>query len=144
MTEILSGQANAVQQGSDYNYASGANNTVVPIKNQLFSLRINNRAVLFRTRSFPSITEGDHIVVAGKDKNGTFQATALKNLTTGAGYYMPNGGPIALAVVAILMGLLVASGFFIGGLVLWGLAAWIIFKVLEYKKANDMVKAFTG
>lgn len=144
MSEIISGTATTLTQGTDYNYTTGANNTVVAIQNQLFSFRIDNKPILFRTRTFPSITEGDRLAVIGHDKNGTFQASALKNLTTGAGHYMPTTGPLALGSVAIIMGLLISTGMFLLGLPLLALGGWVIYKAWGLKKDNETLKAFNA
>jgi len=144
MAEIISGIADNIQQGSDYNYTSGGNNTTVAIKNQLFSLRIDNKPILFRTRTFPSITAGDHIAVVGKYKSGTFHASALKNLTTGAGYYMPTNGPLILGIISVVLGFLIASGLFIAGLPLWALGGWLLYTALNLRKANTELQAFNG
>jgi hypothetical protein len=141
MANLVHGTASAINLGSDYSYAATANHGPVAIKNQLVSLRIDNKPVLFKTRTLPSISEGDRVAVVGTDKNGTLEAVALRNLTTGAGYYMPTVMPMVLAAVLVVIGLPLIP--FLGiGLLFVGFGGWILYKGYSAHTAINQLKAF--
>lgn len=134
----LAGTASHVSQGSDYSYAA-SNNGPVAIKNQLVGFRLDNKPVMFRTRTLPSITEGDKIVVGGSEKNGTFEALALRNLTTGAIYQPPTIFPMILAGVLILIGIPLIALLGIG-LIFVGFGGVVLFKAFKYRSAGALIK----
>src|SRR5690606_32287430 len=72
-------KASGVEKGMD---TTPTRNGAV-ITNQLSGFRVDNKAVVYRGRDFPSIHEGDEVVAAGEMKNGTLQAMAVRNATTG-------------------------------------------------------------
>lgn len=135
---VLTGAATNVTLGSDYSYAATANHGPVAIKNQLVSMRLNNRPVLFRTRTLPSISDGDQIAAAGNDKGGTLEAVALRNVTTGVIYHPPTTVVIILAAALVVLGipLIAFLGF---GLLFIGVGAWAIHRALQVRKAVRML-----
>ena|SRR5712671_4341542 len=131
---VLSGTATHVSLGSEIAYAPTARYGPMPVKNQLVSLRIDNKPVLFRTRTLPSISDGDQVAMAGTVRNGTLEALAMRNLTTGAFYHLPTTMLIVLAVVVIVIGIPLI--FVLGiGLFFIGCAVWIIMKAMKIRKA---------
>ncbi len=131
---VISGAASAVVLGSDISYAASANGPVA-LQNQLVTLRIDNKPVSFRTRQgVPSIADGDKVAAAGAMKNGTLEATALRNLSTGASYHPGTLWVIALSAVLILLGIPMIS--FLGiGLFFIGFGAWMIWKAWNVRQA---------
>lgn len=136
---ILSGPASKVSLGSDFTYAATSNHGPVPIKNQLVSLRIDNKPILFRSRTLPSVTEGDHVAVAGPLKNGTLEALALRNLTTGAAYHAPTTMVIILAAVLILIGIPLIAIVGIG-LFFVGMGVFVLLRAFKVRKAVSMLQ----
>ena len=140
--KIVFGRASNLRQGSDYSYAASAQHGPIPIKNQLISLRLGNAPVLFRTRTLPSIGEGDEVAAIGSDQNGTLQAVALRNVTTGAIYY-----PSDLMMTFVLSAALIVLGVpliaFLGfGLLFIGFGAWVLRKALSVRSAVAQLKAW--
>lgn len=137
---ILTGRASSVALGSDYSYAATANHGPVAIKNQLVSMRLDNKPVLFRTRTLPSISEGDYVAAAGGEKAGTLEALAVRNLTTGAFYAPGTVVPMVLSIILILLGipLIAFLGF---GLLFVGGGVWVLVRVLKVRRAITMLKA---
>ena len=130
---IISGRASNLRQGSDYQYAANAQYGPVPIKNQLISMRLDNSPVFFRTRTLPSIGEGDHVAAIGSEKNGTLEALALRNVTTGAIYY-----PSDLMMTFVLSAALIVLGIpliaFLGfGLLFVGVGVWVLRRALTVR-----------
>lgn len=132
--DIVKGRASNVSLGSDYSYAATANHGPVAIKNQIVSMRVEGKPVEFKTRSLPSISDGDEVVAAGSTKNGTLQAVAMRNVSTGASYFPPTTMPLVLGALLIVIGIplipLLGIGLFFGGF-----GAWVIYKCLNVRKA---------
>lgn len=140
---VISGQASNVNFGSDFTYAATANYGPVPIKNQIVSMRVDNKPVHFRTRSLPSISDGDSVAAAGTMKNGTLEAVALRNITSGAAYHHPTNMVMVGAAALIILGipLIAFLGF---GLFFIGVGVWVLMKALNIKKAVAMLQGQQG
>ena len=138
VVRVLSGTATHVSLGSDFTYAASAQYGPVPIKNQLVSLRIDNKPVLFRTRTLPSISDGDFVAMAGTVKNGTLEAVAMRNLTTGAAYHAPTTMVIVLAAILIVCGvpLIAFLGF---GLFFIGGGVFVLMRAFKIRKAVGLL-----
>lgn len=140
---MISGNASNVNFGSDFTYAATSNYGPVPIKNQIVSMRVDSKPVHFRTRSLPSISDGDQVAAAGTMKNGTLEAVALRNLTSGASYHPPTTmvmvGSIALIVLGIP--LIAFLGF---GLFFIGVGVWMLMKAFSIRNAVSMLQSAGG
>jgi hypothetical protein len=137
---VLSGVASHVSMGSEIGYVPTAQYGPMPVKNQLVSLRIDNRPVLFRTRQLPSISDGDRVAFAGSVKGGTLEALAMRNLTTGASYHLPTTPLMIIAVISIVFGipLILVIGI---GLFFIGIGVWMFLKARNIGRAQAMVDA---
>lgn len=137
--EVVSGTVSDVSRGSDNSYAAGQPfQGPVAIKNQLLSMRLDKKPVLFRTRTLPSISDGDRVAAAGVEKNGTLEALAVRNLTTNSVYCAPTTMTLILSAVLIIVGIPLIA--FLGlGLVFIGLGAWVIWKALRVRKAAALL-----
>ena len=135
---LVTGRASAVNLGSDYSYAATARHGPVAIKNQLVSMRLDSRPVLFRTRTLPSISEGDQIAAAGAEKNGTLEALALRNLTTGASYHPPTTMFMAGSALLIVLGIPLIPVLGIG-LLFVGLGIWFLMRAFRVRSAVAML-----
>src|SRR6266436_2951195 len=82
--QTLSGTATHVTLGSHVGYAPTAQYGPMAVKLQLVTFRLNGRPVRIKIHESASITEGDQLMAAGDEKQGTLEALAVKNLTTGA------------------------------------------------------------
>lgn len=136
MATVVRGKASGVEKGVD---TTPLQNGAV-IVNQLSGFRVDNRVVVYRGRDFPSLREGDEVVAAGDLNNGTLQAVALRNVTTGATYGPPLMAPMILVGVMALIGLM-AIGLPLGlGYIILGVAAFVGFKVYKVSQAKAAVK----
>ena len=138
MATVVRGLATDIEKGSDFTYASTANGPMA-IKDQIAAFRIDNKPVVFRTRTFPSIKEGDEVVAAGTMKNGTLHAVAMRNASTGAHYSPPLAMAIVLASTLALIGLM-SLGIGLGYIVL-PIAAFVFYRIYTVSQAAAAVKA---
>lgn len=139
--QVVSGMVTDVSRGSDNSYAAGQPfQNPVAIKNQLVSMRLDKKPVLFRTRTFPSISDGDRVAAAGAEKNGTLEALALRNLTTNSVYYPPTTMAFILSGVLIVVGIPLIAAFGLG-LICIGIGGWVIWKALRVRKAVELLRA---
>ncbi len=135
---VLSGAATHVAQGSETTYAASGQYGPIAQHNTVITLRIDGRVVHFRTRTMPSISEGDQVAVAGADKGGTLYALALRNLTTGAVYCPATTLPLIGSVIVIIVGipLIALLGL---GLFFCGMGGWLLWRCLQIRKAGQLV-----
>ncbi len=133
MTVVIRGKASDLDRGSDNTIVHGRNGPA-HIVNQLASLRIDNKPVIFRSRTLVSIKEGDEVIAAGSMKNGTLDALALRNVSTGASYLHGLIVPVIL-VGALLMISLSIMPFGIIFLLIAVPFAWRIWTVWQAAKA---------
>ncbi|KAK0339821.1 hypothetical protein LTR94_033040, partial [Friedmanniomyces endolithicus] len=109
------------------------------IVNQIAVFRVDGKSVAFKSRSLISIKDGDVVAAAGALKNGTLEALAVRNITTGAVYAH---NLIMPAVLTGLLGLisLMTVGIFVGYL---GLAAtaFVGWRIWQAHQASTAVKA---
>lgn len=138
MATVVRGRATDIEKGSDFSYAATTNGPMA-IKDQIATFRIDNKPVVFRTRTFPSIKEGDEVVAAGSIKNGTLHAIALRNASTGASYSPPLTMAIVLGSLLALLGLM-SLGIGLGYIIL-PIAAFVFFRIYTVSQAAAAVKA---
>lgn len=138
MVDVVKGQASDLGRGSDttiVNQGHGAGHIV----NQIAVFRVDGKSVAFKSRSLISIKDGDVVAAAGALKNGTLEALAVRNITTGAVYAH---NLIMPAVLTGLLGLisLMTVGIFVGYL---GLAAtaFVGWRIWQAHQASTAVKA---
>jgi len=141
MATLIQGTASNITQGSDYTYAGGNSRTgPQAIKNQIFTMRLDGKPVSFKTRQLPSISDGDRIAAVGTEKNGTLEAVGLRNLTTGADYYLPTTMPLILSALVILLGIPLLAIFI--GVIFIALGGWIFYKAWQVHTATNQLKAW--
>ena len=135
---VLCGTATKVAQGSETTYAASAQYGPIAQHNTVITLRIDNRVVHFRTRTMPSISEGDQVAVAGSDSGGTLYALALRNLTTGAVYCPSTTLPMVGSVIVILIGIPLIALLGIG-LFFVGMGGWLLWRCIRIRKAAALI-----
>ena len=135
--QTLSGTATNVNLGSQLAYAPTAQYGPVGVQQHLANFRINNRPVRFKVTDSASISEGDQVVVAGNPKQGTLEALALRNLTTGAIHHNPYKFPLYGGGAALICSLPLI--FVLVGLLMAPIAAWVVWRALQIKNAVALV-----
>jgi hypothetical protein len=137
--ESLSGIATNVNLGSQLAYAPTAQYGPVGVQLHLANFRLNNRPVRFKVTDSASISEGDKVVVAGTSKQGTLEALALRNLTTGAIHHNPYKFPLYGGIFALVLS--IPMLFVLIGFLLAPIAGWVIWRGLQIKNAVEMVNS---
>ncbi len=135
--QSISGTATNVNLGSQLAYAPTAKYGPVAVQQHLVNFRLNGRAVRIKVTDSASISEGDQLVAAGKEKQGTLEALAVKNLTTGALHHNPYQMPLIGGIVGLVIS--IPLMFMLIGIPLVPIAAWIIYRSLQIKNAAQMV-----
>ena len=137
--QSLSGTATHVTLGSHVGYAPTAQYGPVAVKLQLVTFRLNGRPVRIKIHESASITEGDQLMAAGDEKQGTLEAVAVKNLTTGAIHHNPYRFPLYGGIAALIVSIPLILALV--GLLLAPIAGWVAWRGLRIKNAVDMVSA---
>ena len=137
--QSLSGTATHVTLGSHVGYAPTAQYGPVAVKLQLVTFRLNGRPVRIKIHESASIPEGDQLMAAGDEKQGTLEALAVKNLTTGAIHHNPYKFPLYGGIAALVFSIPLI--FALVGLLLAPIAGWVAWRGLRIKNAVDMVSA---
>jgi len=137
--QSLSGTATHVTLGSHVGYAPTAQYGPMAVKLQLVTFRLNGRPVRIKIHESASITEGDQLMAAGDEKQGTLEALAVKNLTTGAIHHNPYKLPLYGGIAALVVSIPLI--FALVGLLLAPIAGWVAWRGLRIKNAVDMVSA---
>ena len=137
--QTLSGTATHVTLGSHVGYAPTAQYGPVAVKLQLVTFRLNGKPVRIKIHESASITEGDQLMAAGDEKQGTLEALAVKNLTTGAIHHNPYKLPLYGGIAALVVSIPLI--FALVGLLLAPIAGWVAWRGLRIKNAVDMVSA---
>jgi len=135
--QTISGTATNVNLGSQLAYAPTAKYGPVAVQQHLVNFRLNGRAVRIKVTDSASISEGDHLVASGKEKQGTLEALAVKNLTTGALHHNPYQMPLIGGIVALVIS--IPLMFMLIGIPLAAIAAWVIYRSIQIKNAVVMV-----
>jgi hypothetical protein len=136
--QLVSGIATHLATGTSVSYAATSNGPMA-IQDQMFSFRINGRPISYRTRSFPSLSEGDVVGAAGKEKGGVLNAYGIRNFTTGVIYSPPTTVPIILCVLLMIIG--VALLFIFIGVFFIAFGVFVLLRVLNVRKAAKMLAA---
>jgi hypothetical protein len=134
--QIVSGTATNVNLGSQLAYAPTAKYGPVAVQQHLVNFRLNGRPVRIKVTDSASISEGDRLVAAGKEKQGTLEALAVKNVTTGAIHHNPYQMPLIGGIVALVIS--IPLMFMLIGIPLAAIAAWVIYRSLQIKNAVRM------
>jgi hypothetical protein len=135
--QSLSGIVTNINLGSQRAYAPTAQYGPVAVQQHLANFRLNNRPVRFKVTDSASISDGDQVVVAGDVKQGTLEALALRNLTTGAIHHNPYTFPLYGGLFALVFSIPLIFVFV--GLLMAPIAGWVVWRALQIKNAVAMV-----
>ncbi len=133
----LSGTATNVTLGSQMGYVPTAQYGPMAVQQHLVQFRINNRPVRIKITDSASISEGDQVVVAGNEKQGTLEGLALRNTTTGAIHHNPYQFPLIGGIVAGVISLPLC--FLLIGIPLLAISVWVVWRANQVKTAVRMV-----
>lgn len=103
--QVISGTVSHANRGSGLSHIPVGGSSI-SVQKQIYSFRLDGRQVTFLTEQFPSVADGDTVMVVGHMQNGGFRAVALRNLTSGAESYPPTGMWSGIGWVMAAMGVL--------------------------------------
>lgn len=142
MSETLSGTVSKLQFSSEVSgHVSGSYGRVQgrTQTRQVTTFRVDGKPAQIKLPGQPSISEGDVVLLAGKVKNGTFHARAMRNETSGALDHPPTLGNFIGGGAALLLGL--PLSLILIGLPFVVVGAWAIWDGLQTNKAAGLVRA---
>ncbi len=87
--------------------SGGANNTAVSTT-YIALFRLGQRQVEFSSGQPLPVTDGDQVVVAGREYQGTLYADAIRNVTTGVVTHSSIFGRVCGALLVLILGLAAA------------------------------------
>jgi len=135
--QSLSGTATNVTLGSHLGYAPSGQYGPIGVKLQLVTFRLNGKPVRIKVHESASISEADRLIAAGTEKQGTLEALAIKNVTTGAIHHNPYQLPLYGGIAALVLS--IPMIFILIGLLTAPIAAWVVWRSLQIKNAVTMV-----
>jgi hypothetical protein len=105
---------------------------------QLMAFRVDERSAQIKLKDMPDLRDGERVTLAGRAKNGTFRALALRNDQTRAVYataawpgYVMGGIMVALGIPLSLM--IIGLPFLVIGL-------YTLYQAFSYAKAEKMLR----
>jgi hypothetical protein len=142
MSDILSGTVSKLQFSSEVSgHVSGSHGRVQGSTHtkQVTTFRVDGKPAQIKLPGQPSISEGDVVLLAGKEKNGTFRARAMRNDTSGALDHPPTLGNFIGGGAALLLGL--PLSLILIGLPFVAIGAWAIWDGLQTNKAIALLRS---
>lgn len=105
---------------------------------QALAFRVNDRSVQIKLPDMPDVQDGEEVTLAGRVKNGTFHALAMRNDRTRAVYATP-------AMPGYIMGgLMTAVGlpllFVLVGVFFIGFGGYTLWQAHNYAQAAKMLQ----
>ena len=135
----LSGTATNVMLGSQMGYVPTAQYGPMAVQQHLVQFRINNRPARIKINDSASISEGDQVVIAGNEKQGTLEGLALRNLTTGAIHHNPYQGPLIAGIVVGVISIPLC--FLLIGIPMLAISGWLVWRAKQVQTAVRMVSS---
>lgn len=104
------------------------------------SFRVGDRSIQLKLPELPDVQDGEEVTLAGKIKNGTFHALAMRHNRTGAIYATP-------AMPGYIMGgIMTAVGipllFILVGVFFIGFGGYTLYQAHNYAQAAKMLQSF--
>ncbi len=104
---------------------------------QVLSFRVDGRSAQIKLKDMPDVDEGDRVTLAGRMKNGSFRALALRNDQTSAVYSTAPLPGYVMGVLMVLLGLPLL--FVLVGVVFLGIGGYTLYQAYEYDQAAKML-----
>lgn len=134
----ISGVASGIRHGAVSEGHVGRNGGTIRSGHAL-AFRVDDRSVQIKLPDLPDVQDGEMVTLAGRVRNGTFQALALRNDRTRAVYAIP-------AMPGYVMGgLMVAVGlpllFILVGVFFIGFGGYTLYQAHNYAQAAKLLGA---
>lgn len=141
MAETLSGSVSKLQFSSEVTgHIGGSHGRVQGSMHtkQVTTFRVDGRPAQIKLPGQPSISEGDVVLLAGSEKNGTFHARAMRNETSGAFDHRPYVGNFVGGGLCLLLG--IPLSLILIGLPFVAVGGWAIWDGLQTSKAIGLLR----
>ncbi|MGE0098219.1 MAG: hypothetical protein AB7S86_07700 [Hydrogenophaga sp.] len=133
----LSGTVTGIRHSTETMGQIGKNGGSVQT-GQVMAFRVDERSAQIKLKDMPDLRDGERVTLAGRAKNGTFRALALRNDQTRAVYataawpgYVMGGIMVALGIPLSLM--VIGLPFLVVGL-------YTLYQAYSYAKAEKMLQ----
>jgi hypothetical protein len=134
----LSGPISGIRHSTETQGQIGKNGGSVQT-GQVVAFRIDDRSAQIRLKDMPDIRDGDHVTLAGREKNGIFQALALRNDSTRAIYstsampgYVMGGLMVAVGIPLTLL---------LVGVLFLGFGGFTLYQAYNYDQAAKLLQS---
>jgi hypothetical protein len=105
---------------------------------QVLAFRIGDQSAQIKLKDVPDIRDGERVTLAGRHRNGSFQALALRNDQTRAVYGTPAMPGYILGGLMVLLG--VPLLFIVVGVLFLGAGGYTLYQAYGYDKAAGMLR----
>lgn len=103
------------------------------------SFRVNDRSVQIKLPDLPDVQDGEEVTLAGRVKNGTFHALAMRHNRTQAIYATPATPGYIMGGILTLVGIPLL--FILVGIFFIGFGAYTLYQAHNYAQAAKMLQS---
>lgn len=132
----LSGTVSGIRHSSETSGHIGKNGGNVHTK-QVIALRVDGKPAEIKLMSMPDVQDGERVTLAGRMKNGSFRALAMRNEKTGAIYRMPTTLAYVFGALLVLVGLPLL--LVVVGVLFIGAGAWTLYEAWTHTQAAKLL-----
>ncbi|MEX6725659.1 hypothetical protein [Parapedomonas caeni] len=134
----LSGTISGIRHSTETRGTVGRNGGSVKT-GQVIAFRVGDRSAQIKLADVPDIRDGDQVTLAGREKNGVFNALALRNDKTRAVYSIPTTVGYLMGATLVVLG--VMTLFILVGVVFIAGGLWTLYEAHNYTRAASMLRA---
>lgn len=106
---------------------------------QVLAFRIDERSAQIKLKDMPDIRDGERVTLAGRLKNGTFHALALRNDQTGAVYSTSPTPGYVIGGLLVLVGIPLLA--LLVGVLFIGFGGFTLYQAYNYAQAAKLLKS---
>ncbi len=133
----LSGTVSGIRHSSETSGHIGKNGGNVHTK-QVIAFRVDGKPAEIKLMNMPDVQDGEHVTLAGRMKNGSFRALAMRNDQTRAVYKMPTTLAYVFGALLVLVGLPLL--LILVGVLFIGAGAWTLYEAWTHTQAARLLE----
>ena len=134
---IISGVVSGIRHSTETVGQIGKNGGSVKT-GQVLAFRVDDRSAQIKLQDMPDIRDGERVTLAGRMKNGTFQALAMRNDQTRAISAIPSTAGYIMGGLMVALGL--PLSFVLIGLPFLIFGAYTLYQAHNYRLAAQMLQ----
>ncbi|NIM43967.1 MAG: hypothetical protein GTN84_22250 [Hydrogenophaga sp.] len=134
----LSGTVSGIRHSSETSGHIGKNGGNVHTK-QVIAFRVDGQPAEIKLMNMPDVQDGERVTLAGRMKNGSFRALAMRNDQTRAIYGMPTTMAYVFGALLVLVGLPLL--LVLVGVLFIGAGAWTLYEAWLHTQAANLLRA---